>query len=787
MPGKIIDVNALKQHNLDMQKYGIYISRERSMPEYRDGLKPVQRRILYDMLNDTKAVDRTIKTNRVVGSTMGIYHAHGDSSILGAIKPMVNWFEINKPLITGQGNFGNFQGDDQSASRYTEVKLSKFCMDCMMSELQLNRNVVDWSPTYEGICKEPDFLPAKVPMLLINGSFGIALGFKVEIPKHNFNEVIDATINLIDHPNASVVLIPDHCMPCEIIDTDWKSISNKGNGTYKVRGIIDIGEYHNKPALFIRSVPDLTFLDKVTEGIEKLIEDNKIIQISDMIENSEKDKMEYIIVLKKGADPNFIRDIIYKNTEIEKTCRVNFEVLDGINPLRMSYKSYLQAFINFRKLTKFRLISNEIQYLQTKIHESALYITVLKSGEVDNIIKMIKKQKTTDDTPIIEFLIKKFKMTDLQAKFILNTDLRKLSLAYLSKYEKEAKECGDKVNNLMRYIFDDNLILEEIKKELSYYKMIYGNKRRSKIITQSDASGIPSGNFKIVITNNNYIKKVPINDSLGGFRGDSPKIVVVSDNTDDILLFDNQGKVFKMEVHKIPFVDKNSNGTDIRLLIKRLTSNITNVIPLPTVKFFADKIGKHFMMIILSNKGYIKKLDLEDFLTVPASGIMFMKLDEDDYIKGILIANDKSDVIVYSSSKAIRLNMNNIPYLKRNTKGLRAMKTEVPIDGMSLILKNTKDIVVVTNNGMVNKFIATALQESERGSSGNKVIKLKKGDGIKFISGVQNSDILRIYSQQGIGDFKVSDIPESSSISEGTKLVPTKGNVIIRCNIIQNQ
>lgn len=785
MPTKILDVNVLKQHNLDMQKYGIYISRERSIPEYRDGLKPVQRRILYDMFADTKAIDRTIKTNKVVGSTMGTYHAHGDSSILGAIKALTNWFEINKPLITGQGNFGNFQGDNQSASRYTEVKLSKFAMDCMIGELQLNKNVVDWSPTYEGITKEPDFLPAKVPMLLINGSFGIALGFKVEIPKHNFNEVIDATINLIDHPNASVVLTPDHCMPCEIIDTDWKAISNKGNGSYKVRGIIDIGEYNSKPALYIRSVPDLTFLDKVTEGIEKLIETNKIIQITDMIENSKEDKMEYIIVLKKGADPYFIRDIIYKNTEIEKSCRVNFEVLDGINPLRMSYKSYLQAFINFRKLTKLRLINNEIQYLQTKIHECALYIKVLRSGELDIIIDKIRKQKDINDTPLIEYMIKKFGVTDLQAKFILGTDLRKLSYAYLSKYEKESSENTARVNELMKFVFDDNLILEDIKKELRYYKSIYGNPRRGKIITDAIDQGIPSGTFKIVLTERNFIKKVPVNDSLGGFRGDRPKLVIVAENTDDILLFDNQGKVFNFAVSKIPFVDKNSNGIDIRLLIKRLTSDINTIIPLTIIKRFADRIDKKFVMIILSTKGFIKTLDLEDFLTVPASGILFMKLDDDDTIKGLLIANRSSDIIVYSSSKAIRLNMDTIPHLKRNTKGLKSMSSATDhIDGMSLILKNTPIIIVVTRNGMVNKFMSSALQVSKRADSGNKVIKLKSDDQIMFVSGAKETSILRAITQQGPIDFNVSEIPEGSSISTGTRLIPIKGNTIFRCSII---
>lgn len=780
----IVNVNVLEQHNLDMQRYGIYISRDRSIPDYKDGFKPVQRRILWAMHNDCNASDNKIKSAQIVGAVSGKYHPHGTSSIYGAMKTMTNWFEIYMPLIDPQGNFGSFQGDKAASERYTEAKLSKFTLDCVIGELKESKQVVDWSPNYDGSLKEPVYLPVKVPLLLINGSFGISLVYRVDIPKHNINEVIDATVKLIDNPNADVVLIPDTCMPCEIIDTNWKAICNKGLGNYKVRGIVDVGEYKGKPALFIRSIPDLVFLDRITEKIEKLIETNKIVQIADMIENSNEEKMEFILVLKKGSDPEFVKNLLYKNTELERTCRINLEVLDDINPLRMSYKSYLLAFIEFRKLTKFRLICNKIQYLQTKIHERALYIKVLESGEIDNIISMIKKQTTTDDTPFIEYLIKKLKVTDLQAKFILNTDLRKLSKAYLAKYKAEAKEFTDEVEQLMRYVTNDNLILNDIKAELLEYKKKYGCKRRSRIIKESEANNIPNGEFKVIITNNNFIKKVPVNDPIGSFRGDSPKAVVKVENIESVLLFDDKGKVFNLEAHKIPFVDRNSNGTDIRLLIKRLTSNINTIMYAPVVKYFADKLDKYFM-VVLSAKGYIKKLDLEDFLTVPASGIMFMKLDDDDYIKDIIIASAKSDLVIYSHTHALRMNMSEVPHLKRNTKGLKSIGTDGEVDGLSLILKDTKYILVLTEKGMVNKFSPAGLPLSTRGKRGSKVIKLKKGDNIKAIYSVDNNDIIRITTDALYADFKISDIPEGSSISEGVRLVGAKSN-ILRCDIISS-
>jgi DNA gyrase subunit A len=313
-------------------------------------LKPVQRKILFALYNDEKATSRStqVKSSAVVGTVMKKYHPHGDAGIYGAIKPMANWFEINKPLIDPQGNWGNIDGDPCAAPRYTEVRLSKFGIDCAISELQETKNVVDWIPTYDTKDMEPEFLPAAVPILLINGSFGIGVGVKVEIPRHNMNEVIDATINLIKDPTSQVVLIPDHCFGCEIVKTNFKAISNKGFGTYKVRGVIEVGTYNGYPSLTIKSIPDITFLKGIRKKVEDLIKDNKLIQIRDIVDETQLGSrdLKYIYVLKKGSDPYFVRDVIYKNTDMEQNCRINFEVLDGMTPLRMSYKSYLQAFID---------------------------------------------------------------------------------------------------------------------------------------------------------------------------------------------------------------------------------------------------------------------------------------------------------------------------------------------------------------------------------------------------------------------------------------------------------
>lgn len=791
MAERIIDVNLAEQNKKDMQIYTIYVSRRRVTPEYKDGLKPVHRKIIFCMFNDNKAIDHTIKSSSVVGRVLENYHPHGDMAVYGAMKPMVNWFEINKPLIDKQGNFGSFQGDSPAAMRYTEVKLSKFALDCLISDLQEADNVVDWCPNYNELRMEPEYLPASVPLLLINGSFGIGVGMKVEIPRHNINEVIDAAIKLIHDPDASIELIPDHCMPCEIIKTNFKAISNKGFGNYTVRGVIDIGEYKDKhgvvrPALFIKSIPDLTFLNSITDKIESLISENKIIQIHDIVERSKRN-IDLVIVLKKGADPGYVRDVIYKNTEMEQRCRVNFEVLDGINPLRMSYKSYLLAFIEFRKLTKFRLYCNRLQQVQTKIHERELYIRVLQSGQIDNIIKTIRGQTTTDENYQIEYLVKLLKITDLQAKFVLHMDLRRLSIGYLNKFIEEVNGLEQLKNEFMLKISDDNAILQEIINELQEYKKKYGNPRRCKIISDSEASGIPQGEFKVVITENNFIKKLPLADSIGQYRGDSPKIVIKTDNAENILIFDEMGKVFKLPVHKIPFSDRNSSGTDIRVLIKNLTSNINSVMYEPILKDFANKQQKYFLTVVTSN-GYIKKLDIDDFLTVVPSGLIFTKLDSGDTVKDVMVIHENSDIIVYSSSKALRMNMSEVPHLKRNTKGNRSMGgNNDGVDGISVIKYNTTDIVVVTEKGMVNRFSPAALPISNRGKAGTTVIKLSKGDRIKCIYGINNGRSIRIVTSNDKIIIPIGKIPEGSSISTGTKMVSTKGDIILRCDLVKNK
>lgn len=789
MSERIVDVNMLDQYRLDMQRYGLYASRARVLPEFKDGLKPVQRKILWAMAHDVKAINHTAKCAKIVGATIGNYSPHGDTATYGAMKSMINWFETGIPLLTGQGNFGNFNGDSMAAMRYTEASLNDFSNNYIFDELYQTKTVVDWSPNYSETTEEPDFLPAKVPLLLINGSFGIGLGFRVYIPRHNVSEVIDATLKLIENPDANITLIPECSMPCEIYDTDWVSLCNKGRGSYKVRGIIDIEDYKGYKALVIKSLPDFVFTDNIKDDIEKLIASKKLVQIHDMFDESKNNKdFRFVIVLKKGADPNYVRDVIYKSTYMTKTFTVNFEVLDGINPKRMSYKSYLEAFIRFRMKTKFRLYCNKIQDLRTKVHERALYIKVLESGEIDNIIHKIRNQKTIDDNALIEYLIRTLKVSDLQAKFIINTNIGKLSMAYLKKYKQEAKETMAEVERLTKFTINDELILEEIAKELIEFKAKYGKRRTNRLIKDESSSDIPAGEFRVVVTADNKIKKLQLNDPVNNRNSAPPKIARVVDNSKNIFFLDAMGRVFKFPVHKIPFTDRNSPGIDIRVLIKKLTSDIIALVYEPDLEDMLEKVNPHYAVVV-SKKGYIKALTLEDIITAPASGIIYMKLDKGDHVVGFSWINDKHDVIVFSQNHALRLPITEIPLLKRNTKGLKVMgNTDEEIDGLTALPKSfAGDILVLTASCKVNRFSQLALPLSSRTKRGNRVIKLGKGDKIIALYAVTANDTLVVNgSSSGTFTIPVAEIPQGSSVSTGIKLFSSRGNIVLGSYIQSN-
>lgn len=787
MDNNVKQINCKDSYVQDMARYSIITNRRRNIPDRKDGLKPVQRRILWDMYDHGHAVSEAtkVKSAAITGSTMELYHPHGNSSIYDAMQPICQPFACKAPLLNTKSNFGTIMGDSAAAERYTEVWLSKFAIENVIGSLATSKSVVDMTATYTNKTMEPDYLPVKVPLLLINGATGIGLGMKVDIPKHNMIEVIDATLRLMDNPKADVVLIPDHCLPCNIVDTNWKSICNKGNGKYRARAIIDITEEKGRPLIVIKSLPDSIRTDKIFNQINELVAAGKLPQVSD-INDASKKNVNILVQLKKGADAQFVREALFKYTDCEHSYNVNFEVIDGVEPIRMSYKSYLESFIDFAMVNKFREYCNKMQDVKTRLHQLDAYIKVIKSGEMDNIISMIKKQSTIDDGELIEFLIKKLKLTDLQATFIINANIKKLSLGYLNKYTQEAKELSKLENEYTMKIVDDSFIKDEVRKDLIDARTKYGTPRICKVIKAADDSNIPKGVFKIVITENNYIRKLGENDPVYTVKGDAANFILKADNTENILLFDNKGKVFKLPVSKVAIVGRSDPGFDIRGIVRGLTANIIAIMYEPMVKDIA-KLKMKYYVAVVSKKNCIKKLDIDDFLNVAPSGLIYAKLNDGDEIKDIQILTDSLDAIIYSGNKALRVSGKEIPCYKRNAIGVSAMNTNKDIEGLSIIYPKATSIIVVTKNGRINKFNVSGFVVDKRNKAGASVIKLSSGDSIHSIYGAEEDDIINIVTSSETLTIPVSSIQTTSSIASGLKIVATKNDKIVKVSMSKQQ
>lgn len=788
MSETIKEHNSLEEYKNDMTAYSIAVIRRRALAEIRDGLKPIQRRIVWDLYHDMRG-NGLVKSQRVSGDVIGKYSPHGADAAYQAFRPILNDFQTKLPLLEGQGNFGTLAGDGASAARYTEVKLSQFAYDAIIKNLEDDVRVVDFSPNFDQTLKEPDYLPVSVPLLLMQGCNGIAIGISANIPVHNTVEVIEVTRHLLRDPNYKFVLVPDQCQPTYIINTDWKKI-NKCGGNFRVRGIVETGTYRGPrdhedfPALFVKSLPDGVYSGDIYEQIEALHDKKQVPMIRDMWDTT-KNSVNIIIQLNKGADPEYVKQLLYKKTSIETTMRVNFEVIDGIESKNMSYREYLLKWIEYRKITKARQYNLRARNLNTRIHTLQTYVQAMESGYIDEIIGMIRRQKRVEDKNILtEFIITKCKMTKLQAEYLLAIDLRRLAAGYLPIYKAEITKLTAEQKICEDHILDKNLIVQDIDEELLFLEKKYGTPRMAKVIKESDDTDIPQGTFKLVITENNFVRKLSLDDKVLAIKGDQPKFIMKVENTENIILFDNKGRVFSLPVHKVTPTDvKTGTGLDLKLLIKNCTADIAAAIYESYLKKAATITkNKHFLAVVTANN-FIKKMDLNDFVNIPVAGMIYTKLTQDDEVKDVIITPSTLDVIVYSGHKALRIAASDIPDYKRASQGVYAMNTKDKISGLSLIYPDAKYIVIVTASGKISKFDIIGLERSKRCKAGSSVIKLGKTDSIVSIAGVNDNNTLSVITTNGRHIIKVSDIPVGSSASSGIKLINDKNYTVVSCHI----
>lgn len=788
----IQQVPCLEQFKRDYWRYTFYVAAHRVTPDFKDGLIPVKRAVVIAAKLITHvSPNKTTKSATIVGNILGI-HPHGDSAAYDALTKMANTFNCKYMIIKKHGSFGTVDGDNPADMRYTEATLSEFCYDVLLSELNGSEATdysVDWVENYSKELMIPSYLPARLPLLFLNGSSNIGVGDKVDIPSHNINEVIDTLLAVMDNPNYPCILIPDHCQACEIVDTNWAQIAKNGVGNYKVRANIEIEEYQGDNhdyrgclVLRITSLPNFIYMNSILEKIDELITENKIIQIkgyenhAELNKKTEETNVDLWLILHPGSDPNYVKSLLYSKTELQKTYSINLTVMDGRNRMRMSYNEFFNKFIEYRRLTKMRVFANELQALQTRNFKVNSYIEIIKSGKLDTIEKAVRKFKGTEDE-LSQMLIDKFKLNPIQVKFVLDSSVRMQSDIVLTRLQNEYDENDKKIKNLDHIIRSgeiDNIIRDELLK----LKAKYSEPRKCRIVKAK--SDKPSGIFRLVVTDSNKLKLINTTDSITVGRGDSPKFVMDVDISEDIIVFTSNGKVYKVPLSKIPFSARNTSGEDIRIINKNIMSDIIYVGYIPQVKAAYDA-GE--VVVSLSKSGLIKRMSLDDFLNIALSGTTYCKIDQGDSVIDTCICSNDMNMMVYNEDSALLIPVSSIPWNKRISKGSMSMKGVSSVEGMCPIIPSLTDILVITSKGYINRINPNSLSQG-RAKKGSSVIRLKQGDSIKSILGTTSDHMVRICCVNETMDIPVSSIKLGSTISGGTKMISNASGDIIKVILI---
>ena len=431
--------------------------------------------------------------------------------------------------------------------------------------------------------------------------------------------------------------------------------------------------------------------------------------------------------------------------------------------------------------TKFRLYCNRLQQVRTRMHVLDAFIKVLESKKLDEIIAMIRRQKSEDEKPMIEYIIKHCGTTDVQAKFILGVHLSKLTLAHLQSYKDEFNHLSELNDKYLDIVSDKEgkYLRYEIDKELVEIKNKYNTPRLCRVISASEASNIPAGTFKIIVTENNFIRKIPDNEKITVVKKDAPKLILRINNTENLLIFDNKGRTFMLPVHKIQICDSKSVGQDVRFLLKNCTADIISIFNENIFKQISKSGNKHYLTALTKNN-LIKKMDIEDFLTIPASsaGFVYSKVAPDDEVVGLALIAHGLDIVVGSNHKVLRFNLKEVSLVKRYALGVLAMKTNDPITGMSILYPDSSDIIVVTKNGKFNRFSANMMSPHRRGTSGQNCIKLDSSDEIFCILVAGANDTIKITTLDGVENIPVSIVKVKSPIAPGARYITSKSQVL---------
>jgi len=782
--------------------YAMSVIVSRALPDVRDGLKPVHRRILYAMYEDGLRHDAKFrKSATVVGSCLGRYHPHGDQSVYDALVRMAQDFSLRYPLIQGQGNFGSIDGDPPSAMRYSEAKLSKIGEE-MLKDIE--KNTVPFIDNYDGTRKEPNVLPSPLPQLLLNGSFGIAVGMATNIPPHNLSEVCDTSIYLIDHPKVDTedlfkfIKGPDFPTGGEIFDQkEIIAAYSQGRGPIVTRGKAEIEEIKEERfQIVITEIPFQTQKSALLEQLANLVSEKKIEGIKNIRDESDKEGMRILVELSREANPQRVLNQLYKFTELQKTFHLNMLALvEGIQPKVLNLVELLNYFLLHRKEVVFRKTKYDLE----KAKERAHILEGLQKclGNIDEVIRIIKGSENREDAK--KRLMVRFRLDEIQANAILETKLAQLAKLERKKIEDELKETHLKINEFSAILKSPQKIKEVIKKELVQLKENFGDERRTKVHIQkvgeiAEEDLIPQEETIITLTQGGYIKRInPKTYKLQkrGGKGilgmktigeDIVEHFLIANTHDQLLFFTDSGKVFKTPVYEIPEGGRVAKGRGLLNFLEiSPEEKVLSLIPIGK----EDAALTKFLVMVTKN-GIIKKTAISEFENVRRSGLIAILLRQGDLLKKVCKTGGQDELIlVTKNGKAIRFKEKDIRPMGRSAtgvKGIRLGKVDEVI-GMDVIesqkskVKSQKSekqyLLVVTENGYGKRTDLREYRLQKRGGTGIKTAKMTQKTGNLVSSkALINEEDLIIISQKGqVIRTKISQISRLSRATQGVRIM----------------
>ena len=719
-------------------RYSMSVIIDRALPDVRDGLKPVHRRILYTMGEQgLRPGGKFAKSARIAGEVMGKYHPHGDSAIYDSMVRLAQDWNLRYPLVDGQGNFGSMDGDPAAASRYTEARLGRPGNELLGD---LDKDTVDFRDNYDGSEQEPKVLPARLPNLLLNGQIGIAVGMATSIPTHNLGELVDATIELIDKPEATVddllkfVKGPDFPTGAIVYGgAPMRQAYTTGRGSVTIRAVANIEETkRGRHQIVVTEIPYAVNKATLIEKIAELVKDKKLTTISDLRDESARGKIRVVIELKKDAYPKKVLNQLYKLTALQTNFHYNMlALIDGIQPRMLGLREILDEFIKHRRQVVRRRTEFELRKAKERAHILEGYKIAL--DHIDEVIKTIRASKTQDEAE--KALIAKFTLSEIQAKAILAMQLRRLTGLEREAIENELNELLALISKLEGILADEQEILKIIKTELLEMKEKYGDERRSQMINHelgkfSDEELIPEEESVILLTGENYIKRTLLSDYRKQNRGGKGKRgmttkeediisqVVPASTHDYLLLFTNRGRIFRLKAYEVPAAGLNAKGVAaVNLLQLQPEEKITAIIR------HEKDAGDAGYLFMTTTKGTIKKTPLKDYANIRTNGLIAIKLDDGDELRWIKKTDGESDIIISTSAgQAIRFNESDARPMGRSARGVRGVRLR-PNDsvvGMDVVTSDDQTLLVISEKGFGKRTKVTNFPSHKRGGVGIK-------------------------------------------------------------------